>query len=154
MENVTTDLVPSLEETMESLKNMSKVDIAVLVNAHIKDLGVMKTRIDSLNKAQDNLRKRYYSMYDTVERFLTEFLTDRATPNSDDLISLAEKLGMEITRKVKVTFNIPVTLEIDLPIGADEPDINDFEYSIDYNGQGEVDHEESPIEDFEVEDNN
>ena len=135
METVTTDLVPSLEETMESLKNM-------------------QTRIDSLNKGYGDLLKRNSSMYDTVERFLTEFLTDRATPNSDDLISLAEKLGMEITRKVKVTFNIPVTLEIDLPIGADEPDENDFKYSIDYYGEGEVDHEESPIEDFEVEDNN
>ena len=134
METVTTDLVPSLEETMESLKNM-------------------QTRIDSLNKGYGDLLKRNSSMYDTVKRFLTEFLTDRATPNSDDLISLAEKLGMEITRKVKVTFNIPVTLEIDLPIGADEPDENDFKYSIDYYGEGEVDHEESPIEDFEVEDN-
>ena len=71
----------------------------------------------------------------------------------------AEKMGIELTKEIEVTFKVDVKFTATVPLDfiVENIDESDFDIRINYNGNHEdVDMEEeySDIEDFDVSDDN
>jgi hypothetical protein len=106
--------------------------------------------------ASQNNRK-YINLFNSVEEFIKEHVKDEQV-SIDDLKELAEELNIELTKSIKVTFNIKCEYEFDVAIDFDTDDIteHDFNIRISSNLDGDEVEETSEsfeVEDFEVEDN-
>jgi uncharacterized small protein (DUF1192 family) len=92
----------------------------------------------------------------------TEFVIDFVKSDditTDDLKEFAEKMNIELTKEIEVTFKVDVkfTATVPLDFDVDTIDESDFEVDITYRGgANDVDMEEeySDIEDFDVSDDN
>ena len=100
---------------------------------------------------------RYLNLFNTLEEFIKEHVKDEQV-SIDDLKELAEEVNIELTKSIKVTFNVKCEYEFNVPLDFDEEDITDGDFTIRISSnvsdeQVEETHESYEIEDFEVEDN-
>ena len=104
-----------------------------------------------------NNTSRYLNLFNTVEEFLKEHIKDEQV-SIDNLKELAEELDIELTKSIKVTFNVKCEYEFDVPIDFKDEDIDDSDFNIRISSNvSDEDVEETSesmeVEDFEVEDN-
>ena len=143
---------PTNEElAAEYVKNNSVTDIVNRI-AHLMR-GLENTRND-----YDQARKALLHWKEQTTEFVIDFVkSDDITTN--DLKEFAEKMGIELTKEIEVTFKVDVkfTATVPLAFDVDTIDESDFDVSINYRGgDNDVDMEEeySDIEDFDVSDDN
>ena len=143
---------PTNEElAAEFVKNNSVTDIVNRI-AHLMR-GLENTRND-----YDQARKALLHWRDETTKFVIDFVkSDDIT--TDDLKEFAEKMGIELTKEIEVTFKVDVkfTATVPLDFDVDTIDESDFDVTINYRGgDNDVDMEEeySDIEDFDVSDDN
>jgi uncharacterized small protein (DUF1192 family) len=92
----------------------------------------------------------------------TEFVIDFVKSNditTDDLKEFAEKMNIELTKEIEVTFKVDVKYIATVPLDfdVDTIDESDFEVDITYRGGAndvDMEQEYSDIEDFDVSDDN
>ncbi len=143
---------PTNEElAAEFVKNNSVTDIVNRI-AHLMR-GLENTRND-----YDQARKALLHWKEQTTEFVIDFVkSDDIT--TDDLKEFAEKMGIELTKEIEVTFKVDVkfTATVPLDFDVDTIDESDFDVTINYRGgDNDVDMEEeySDIEDFDVSDDN
>lgn len=100
---------------------------------------------------------RYLNLFNALEEFIKEHVKDEQI-SIDDLKEFAEEVNIELTKSIRVTFNVKCEYEFNVPLDFDEEDITDgdFNIRISSNIQDEDIEETSEsfeVEDFEVEDN-
>lgn len=134
------------QEASEKIRSMNMEDIA----GYIANLKVSTNELRSINSGT---RARLQELVDTVTEFIKENYKDGAT--ADELTELANDLDIELTKELTVTFTVSyeATLTVPLEFTYDDIDSGDFEASVRFIGNGdvEVDDEQTEIEDFEVE---
>ena len=92
----------------------------------------------------------------------TEFVIDFVKSDditTDDLKEFAEKMNIELTKEIEVTFKVDVKFTATVPLDFDVDTIDESDFSVRINYEGgtnDVDMEEeySDIEDFDVSDDN
>ena len=143
---------PTNEElAAEFVKNNSVTDIVNRI-AHLTR-GLENTRSD-----YDQARQALNHWRSKTTEFVIDFVkSDDIT--TDDLKEFAEKMGIELTKEIEVTFKVDVkfTATVPLDFDVDTIDESDFDVTINYRGgDNDVDMEEeySDIEDFDVSDDN
>jgi|688.fasta_scaffold20667_17 uncharacterized small protein (DUF1192 family) len=113
--------------------------------------------------------KRYSDDYDQARAELirwrgqtTEFVIDFVKSDditTDDLKEFAEKMNIELTKEIEVTFKVDVkfTATVPLDFDVDKIDESDFDVRVDYRGNDddiEMNEEYVDTEDFEVSEDN
>lgn len=98
-----------------------------------------------------NTRTAFNKFKNTVEEFIKEHVIDNEDADVEELTELASDLGIELTKRVRVTFNVEVEYEIEVGLD-DEIDENDFDVRIEYNGEGDVQSQTESIVEFDSED--
>jgi hypothetical protein len=127
-------------------------------NKRLKDtVDTYISRIQTLASTKENLKNQYVELYDKVEEFLKEHILAKDI-DTKDLIKFAADLDMELTKSVKVTFNVVCEYQFNVPLSYDESDFSesDFDIKISSNitdDDIEETSESFEVEDFEVEDN-
>lgn len=124
-------------QVAEEFVKESSVDTIIeeLVNNH-NAYESMKKQLEEARENVDYQRRKWASLYESIEEFLKERIQQGKNVSVDDLKELAEELDIELTKTVKVTFTVEVETTIDVPIDFDEDTIDDsdFEVSIDFTG--------------------
>ena len=100
---------------------------------------------------------RYLNLFNTLEEFIKEHVKDEQI-SIDDLKELAEEVNIELTKSIKVTFNVKCEYEFNVPLDWTNDDISDGDFTIRISSDiTDEDVEETSesfeVEDFEVEDN-
>lgn len=100
---------------------------------------------------------RYLNLFNSLEEFIKEHVKDEQI-SIDDLKEFAEEVNIELTKSIKVTFNVKCEYEFNVPLDFDEEDITDGDFNIRISSNiTDEDIEETSesfeVEDFEVEDN-
>jgi len=100
---------------------------------------------------------RYLNLFNTLEEFIKEHVKDEQI-SIDDLKELAEEVNIELTKSVRVTFNVKCEYEFTVPLDFEDDDITDGDFTVRISSNvSDEDVEETSesyeIEDFEVEDN-
>jgi len=117
------------------------------------------------NNAVSEITERIAVLTEQVKRWreqTTEFVIDFVKSDditTDDLKEFAEKMNIELTKEIEVTFKVDVKFTATVPLNfdVDTIDESDFDVTINYRGgDNDVDMEEeySDIEDFDVSDDN
>lgn len=110
---------------------------------------------DSRVEANRITRNRLQHLVDTVTEFIKDNLSEGA--DSDSLKELANELDIELTKNLRITFNVSYYADVTVPLDFDEQTIDDsdFDVSIRYRGSDDVDFadESTEVEDFEIEEN-
>lgn len=89
---------------------------------------------------------------DVVEEFIKEHVKEKEDADTDELIELANDLNIELTKKIRVTFNVAVEYEIEVALDDDDDiDEDDFDIRIDFNGEGAVNYDNTSISEFDTE---
>lgn len=118
----------------------------------IIDRNYYKDKELTFNTKYSELRKRYDGLHNAITEFLKEHVRDNEDADVEELMQLAADLNIELTKKVRVTFNVEVEYEIEVGLD-DEIDENDFNVRIDYHGEGDVQNDNYSIVEFDAEDN-
>jgi hypothetical protein len=106
----------------------------------------------------DQARKELLRWKEQTTEFVIDFVkSDDIT--TDDLKEFAEKMGIELTKEIEVTFKVDVKFNATVPLDfdVDTIDESDFEVDITYRGGAndvDMEQEYSDIEDFDVSDDN
>lgn len=100
---------------------------------------------------------RYLNLFNALEEFIKEHVKDEQI-SIDDLKEFAEEVNIELTRSVRVTFNVKCEYEFNVPLDWSDDDISDGDFTVHISSNiNDDDVEETSesheIEDFEVEDN-
>ena len=113
--------------------------------------------------------KRYSNDYDQARAELirwrgqtTEFVIDFVKSDditTDDLKEFAEKMNIELTKEIEVTFKVDVKFTATVPLDFDVDTIDESDFSVRINYEGntndfDMEEEYSDIEDFDVSDDN
>jgi len=113
--------------------------------------------------------KRYSNDYDQARAELirwrgqtTEFVIDFVKSDditTDDLKEFAEKMNIELTKEIEVTFKVDVKFNATVPLDFDVDTIDESDFSVRINYEGntndfDMEEEYSDIEDFDVSDDN
>jgi hypothetical protein len=113
---------------------------------------------NALAKASETqATSRYLNLFNALEEFIKEHVKDEQI-SIDDLKEFAEEVNIELTKSIKVTFNVKCEYEFNVPLDFDEEDITDGDFNIRISSNItdediEETHESYEVEDFEVEDN-
>ena len=92
----------------------------------------------------------------------TEFVIDFVKSDditTDDLKEFAEKMNIELTKEIEVTFKVDVKFTATVPLDFDVDTIDESDFSVRINYEGntndfDMEEEYSDIEDFDVSDDN
>ena len=102
-----------------------------------------------------DLKIAFRSYQSAVENFIKEHVKDNEDADVEELIEFAAELDIELTKKVRITFNVAVEYEVEVPLGSeDDIDESDFDIRIDYSGDGEVRYDYNSIGEFDTEEVN
>lgn len=138
------------------IKNHSTLEIAEQFVTYSERVDSLEKRLQSAIDNSDAYRQQLRNQTETITEFLKSHIGDNDSASVGDLKDLADELSIELTKTIKVTFNIEVEYEIIVPLDADEDSIgeNDFDYSVSYRNN-KNDYEESSesyeMTDFETE---
>ena len=139
------------------VKDLSASEIAVEVERLLNELDYQQEQTQKAIQYKSISASNYTELYDKVEEFLTEHIKS-GDIDKNDLIKFAADLDMELTKTIKVNFNVVCEYEFKVPLSYDESDFSegDFDIKISANitdDDVEETHESFEVEDFEVEDN-
>lgn len=84
-----------------------------------------------------------------VKEYLTEGIQDGSI-DTDVATEIAERLGIELTKTLRVEFTVRYSATVRVPLDSDL-DESDFSVRIDANADGDWDDEDYDIEDFSAE---
>lgn len=139
------------EVAAEFVKNNAVSEITERIAQLTEQLKYARNDYDQASKSLRHWR-------DETTKFVIDFVkSDDIT--TDDLKEFAEKMNIELTKEIEVTFKVDVkfTATVPLDFDVDTIDESDFDVTINYRGgDNDVDMEEeySDIEDFDVSDDN
>lgn len=138
------------------IKTHSVAELVEQFVMYSKSVDSLKQRLESAINNSDHYRQQLRNQTETIEEFLKSHISDNDSASVSELKDLAEELDIELTKTLKVTFNIEVEYEITVPLDADEDSIDesDFDYSVSYrnsNNDYEETSEAYEIADFNVE---
>ena len=136
-------MTENTEVTLETVQAENKRLLAI-IDGHTDLLAGYKA-------TQANLKNQYVELYDKIEEFLKEHIVAKDI-DTKDLIKLAADLDMELTKSVKVTFNVVCEYEFNGPLTYDESDFSEGDFDIKISSNITDDDIEQTSESFEVED--
>lgn len=121
-------------------------------------IAVLTEQVKRERSDYDQARKALLNWKEQTTEFVISFVkSDDIT--TDDLKEFAEKMGIELTKEIEVTFKVDVKFNATVPLDfdVDTIDESDFEVDITYRGGAndvDMEQEYSDIEDFDVSDDN
>lgn len=154
----TTNEQPTPRQMAEAVVNNATPNAIIEeVERLIIDRDYYKNEKSLLNARYSELNKQLSHWKNSTTTFVTEFIkSDDVT--TDDLKEFAEKMNIELTKEIEVTFKVDVkfTATVPLEFEFNEIDESDFDVTIEYSGNSDIDMEEeySDIEDFDISENN
>jgi seryl-tRNA synthetase len=160
-ENTTTDTTATetapltpIQIAEEFVKENSSATIVEEFVNHYNAIENYKIQVARLENERNAHRTRWATMSDSIEEFLKSHIGENDDASVDELKELAENLGIELTKQIKVTFTIEVEVDMEVELDFDEENIDESDFSIDitYDGQNDADIEWN-VNDFECEEN-
>ena len=136
-ENVVKDL-PANEIVNEVKRLLDEVDYRKREAALAKERATQGT-------------SRYLNLFTSLEEFIKEHVKDEQI-SIDDLKEFAEEVNIELTKSIRVTFNVKCEYEFNVPLDWVEDDISDGDFTIRISSNINDDEVEETSESFEVED--
>ena len=161
-ENTTTDTtsteLPPLtpEQVAEDFvkENTTSTIVDEFVNNY-KTTESVKSRVQAEAGNTDHYRQKFNRLEERVAEFLKSHISENDDASVDDMKEFAESLGIELTKNIKVTFGVEVTVEMTVPLDFDIDDISEenFTVSAEFDGMTDVEVEDTEINinDFDVE---
>lgn len=99
-----------------------------------------------------DLKIAFRNYQSAVEDFIKRHVKEDEDATVEDLIQFAAHMDIELTKKVRITFNVAVEYQVEVPLGSeDDIDESDFDIHVDYDGDGEVNYDNFSIGDFDTE---
>ena len=156
MNTETNDIINETPEDINKKKAMEFVHSNPLADV-IDHLAFRYSEYENLKESNRVLRGRLQEMVDAVTDFAKCNMKDGA--DSDDIAELCEKLDIELTKELTVSFTANVEVTLTVPIDFDEESIHDgmFNVSVESNYRNdkiEWDNDSIEIDDFDVSENN
>lgn len=158
-ENTTpvTDIAPpTAEQIAEDFvkNNTTSVIIAELVK-YTNSIESLKARVAAEAGTSDHWRQKFVRQQDKIEEWLKSYISENNDASVDDMKEFAETLGIELTKNIKVSFGVEVTVEMTVPLDFDMDSIDEgsFTVSAEFDGMTDVEVEDTEIviNEFEVE---
>lgn len=154
MTEVTTETQPS---QFDILKQEAHAKIATMTLDDIA--GLIANRNVVLNQSQEAnsvLRTRLQKLVDNVTEFIKDNLEDGC--GTQELKDLAEELDISLTKDMTISFTVKYYADITVPLDfdTDKIDESDFRISIEFQGNDndiDWDNDSTEVEDFEIEKN-
>jgi tRNA U34 5-carboxymethylaminomethyl modifying enzyme MnmG/GidA len=128
------------------------------VNEVINRIAHLMRSVENTRSDYEQARKSLLHWKENTTEFIIDFVkSDDIT--TDDLKEFAEKMNIELTKEIEVTFKVDVkfTATVPLDFDVDKIDESDFDVRVDYRGNDddiEMNEEYVDTEDFEVSDDN
>ena len=139
------------EVAAEFVKNNAVSEITERIAQLTEQLKYARNDYDQASKSLRHWR-------DETTKFVIDFVkSDDIT--TDDLKEFAEKMNIELTKEIEVTFKVDVKFTGTVPLDFDISDIDEHNFDVDITYCGkhedvEMDEEYSDIEDFDVSEDN
>ena len=135
-ENTVTESAPMTPEAVaeEFVKaNTTSVIVEEFVNNY-HAIERLKMQVAESKTTAEYRRQRLEEFISATRDFIITGLSNEV--DEDDLKRLADKLDIELTKEIEVTFRVDVTATVTVPIDFDEDDITDadFDVSVEYSG--------------------
>ena len=151
MTEVTPNTTPS---QFDLLKQEANTKIASMTLDDIAGyIATLKVNVEEARNGTSAVRARLQTLVDNVTEFIKDNYKEGA--DTDALKEFAEECDIELTKEVTVKFTVNYEADVTVPFDFDVDDIDDgdFDVTIRYTGtdDAEFGHENTDIEDFEVE---
>lgn len=154
MTEVTVETQPS---QFDLLKQEAHTKIATMTLDDIA--GLIANRNVVINQSQEAnsaLRTRLQKLVDNVTEFIKDNLEDGC--GTQELKDLAEELDISLTKDMTISFTVKYYADITVPLDfdTDKIDESDFRISIEFQGNDndiDWDNDSTEVEDFEIEEN-
>lgn len=149
-ENTVTESAPMTPEAVaeEFVKaNTTSVIVEEFVNNY-NTIESLKRQLEASKSTAEYRRVRLEELIAKTRDFIITGLANEVS--EDDLKDLADKLDIELTKEIEVTFRVDVTATVTVPIDFDEDDITDADFDITVEYSGTHDDSECDSIDYEV----
>lgn len=151
-ENTINESAPmTAEQVAENFvkENTTSVIVEEFVN-NFNTIESLQRQLEASKSTAEYRRVRLEELIAKTRDFIITGLANEV--NEDDLKDLADKLDIELTKEIEVTFSVEVTATVTVPIDFDEDDITDgdFDISVEYSGT----HDDSECDSIDYEVNN
>jgi hypothetical protein len=135
-ENTINESAPMTPEAVaeEFVKaNTTSVIVEEFVNNY-NTIESLKRQLEASKSTAEYRRVRLEELISKTRDFIITGLANEVS--EDDLKDLADKLDIELTKEIEVTFSVEVTATVTVPIDFDEDDITDadFDITVEYSG--------------------
>ena len=132
-ENTTTEPTPQQIAEDFIKANTTSVIIEEFVNHH-NTIESLKRQLEASKSTAEFRRVRLEDFIAKTRDFIVTGLSNEV--GEDELKRLADKLDIELTKEISVTFSVEVTATVTVPIDFDEDDITDadFDITVEYSG--------------------
>jgi hypothetical protein len=135
MTTETTTTEPTPQQVAEDFvkANTTSVIVEEFVNNY-HAIERLKMQVAESKTTAEYRRQRLEEFISATRDFIITGLSNEV--DEDDLKRLADKLDIELTKEIEVTFRVDVTATVTVPIDFDEDDITDadFDVSVEYSG--------------------
>ena len=156
--NATPETPYTNQQIAEStVKELSANDLTKEFQRLLDEVEYYKKETKLAKERATQSTSKYLNLFNTVADFIKEHVKEEQV-QIDNLKELAEELNIELTKSIKVTFNVKCEYEFDVPLDWTHDDIDDSDFTVSISSNVneedvEETHESYEIEDFEVEDN-
>jgi organic radical activating enzyme len=155
--NETTEKQTNQQIAESAVHDLSVNDLVKEVQRLLDEKDYLKEQVQRKLEWGNTQFNKYSVIHNTVTDFIKEHVKDDEV-DIYDLKELAEELNIELTKSIRVTFNVRAEYEFNVPLDWTDDDISDgdFNIRISHNGADDEMEETSEsyeVEDFEVEDN-
>jgi hypothetical protein len=134
-ENTVTEVELTPTQIAENFvkENTTSVIVEEFVNNY-HAIERLKMQVAESKTTAEYRRQRLEEFISATRDFIITGLSNEV--DEDDLKRLADKLDIELTKEIEVTFRVDVTATVTVPIDFDEDDITDadFDISVEYSG--------------------
>jgi len=157
-EETTTEAPYTNQQIAENtVKELSANDLTKEFQRLLDEVEYYKNDTKLARERATQATSRYLNLFTSISDFIKEHVKEEQV-QIDNLKELAEELNIELTKSIKVTFNVKCEYEFDVPLDWTHDDIDDSDFTVRISsnvpdGDVEETHESYEIEDFEVEDN-
>ena len=134
-ENTVTEVELTPTQIAENFvkENTTSVIVEEFVNNY-HAIERLKMQVAESKTTAEYRRQRLEEFISATRDFIITGLSNEV--DEDDLKRLADKLDIELTKEIEVTFRVDVTATVTVPIDFNEDDITDadFDVSVEYSG--------------------
>lgn len=104
---------------------------------------ILKSVHDEVIAERDNLRKRINAAKQVIIEAVEYDDLDREVAQR-----IGDALGITLTQQVEYTLEVSMSITLDLPLGVDPDSIDesDFDVTLDYTGEGQMDYTQHQID--------